>query len=392
MTDTGSFPALRPSATGSFPAVRSRPLRGGRVFPLRVTPHAFERPSSREDEETFVPLAARLRARERRHETLTLVLLGVGMFLLCAALTFLAAYSRVAPAWNETGGISPLTGAASTASLPAPNDTGAAPLAAISLSEEDYAARLLPPIPAESDSAEEDIAPAQEIEAAPAALAPSASSFPTDEEGRFILATSSLPDTYEVTVESEQGVFVYKTLTVTEDIPFETEYRDARDLPKGTEVVQTEGRAGQVTTTTRETYLNGVLQEKEILDRTVHTQVISRVVLRGVGQAVTGSDGKSYAYTKQLGMKATCYYRDEVGGNRTASGKMPRAGMIAVDPSVIPLGTRVYIDAPVDRFDGVYTAEDTGGAIRGNIIDIFMETRADAVSFGTRSVKVYILE
>ncbi|MGE5588296.1 MAG: 3D domain-containing protein [Clostridia bacterium] len=60
---------------------------------------------------------------------------------------------------------------------------------------------------------------------------------------------------------------------------------------------------------------------------------------------------------------------------------------IAVDPQVIPMGTWVYIDGL-----GVYRAEDTGGAIRGNRIDIFMATHDDALEFGIQQFDVFFLE
>lgn len=59
---------------------------------------------------------------------------------------------------------------------------------------------------------------------------------------------------------------------------------------------------------------------------------------------------------------------------------------IAVDPEIIPLGTQVYIENM-----GVYTAEDTGRAIKGNRIDVFMETHQQAFKFGIQNVKIYIL-
>jgi len=58
-----------------------------------------------------------------------------------------------------------------------------------------------------------------------------------------------------------------------------------------------------------------------------------------------------------------------------------------VDPDVIPLGTKVYIEGM-----GIFVAEDTGGAIKGNRIDIFMETHEEAFHFGIKNLKVYIIE
>ncbi|MEG9298548.1 3D domain-containing protein [Mangrovibacillus sp. Mu-81] len=65
----------------------------------------------------------------------------------------------------------------------------------------------------------------------------------------------------------------------------------------------------------------------------------------------------------------------------------PEARVIAVDPDVIPLGSKVYIEGY-----GYAHAEDTGGAIRGNRIDIYMEHESDALQYGVRDVKVKIIE
>jgi 3D (Asp-Asp-Asp) domain-containing protein len=73
------------------------------------------------------------------------------------------------------------------------------------------------------------------------------------------------------------------------------------------------------------------------------------------------------------------------GGGTTAMGTRARVGEIAVDPSVIPLGSRVYIEG-----FGVRYAEDTGGNIKGNTIDIYMNTMAECRNWGVRYVTIYI--
>lgn len=88
-------------------------------------------------------------------------------------------------------------------------------------------------------------------------------------------------------------------------------------------------------------------------------------------------------------VRSTAYTSDprENGGwNVTAIGTKIRRGVIAVDPRVIPLRTRVYVEGY-----GFATAEDTGGAIKGNKIDVVMDTRAQSRNWGVRNVKIYIL-
>ncbi|WP_291743032.1 3D domain-containing protein [Clostridium sp.] len=91
---------------------------------------------------------------------------------------------------------------------------------------------------------------------------------------------------------------------------------------------------------------------------------------------------------KTLQMESTAYY----GHGITASGLKPvrnpnGVSTIAVDPKVIPLGTKVYVSGY-----GVAIAADTGGAIKGNIIDVFLNSYAECVSWGRRQVTVQILE
>lgn len=88
-------------------------------------------------------------------------------------------------------------------------------------------------------------------------------------------------------------------------------------------------------------------------------------------------------------VRSTAYTSDprENGGwNVTAIGTKIRRGVIAVDPRVIPLRTRVYVEGY-----GFATAEDTGGAIKGNKIDVVMDTKAQSRNWGVKNVKIYIL-
>lgn len=75
---------------------------------------------------------------------------------------------------------------------------------------------------------------------------------------------------------------------------------------------------------------------------------------------------------------------------RTASGEFVRFGHIAVDPDFIPLHSIVYIEGAGD-LDGIYEAKDTGGAIKGQRIDIYLPNKQDALKFGRREVKLYVL-
>ncbi len=88
-------------------------------------------------------------------------------------------------------------------------------------------------------------------------------------------------------------------------------------------------------------------------------------------------------------MEATAYNLKGV----TASGVMSGFGKVAVDPKVIPLGTKLRIES-TDSWPsyGYAVAADTGSAIKGNRIDLFYSSRAKCLEFGRRKVKVYIIK
>lgn len=89
---------------------------------------------------------------------------------------------------------------------------------------------------------------------------------------------------------------------------------------------------------------------------------------------------------RAIQVTATAYTASEdEGGEVTATGKYAERGMIAVDPRVIPLGARVYVEGY-----GYATAEDTGSAIKGHKIDLVMDSKSEAYAWGRKSVKVYI--
>ncbi len=93
-------------------------------------------------------------------------------------------------------------------------------------------------------------------------------------------------------------------------------------------------------------------------------------------------------FRRSLDMTATAYTRYDPGcTDYTYRGSFLRKGLVAVDPNVIPLGTRLFIPGY-----GFAIADDIGGAIKGLRIDLAYETRAEALQFGRKKVKVYIVE
>ena len=89
-----------------------------------------------------------------------------------------------------------------------------------------------------------------------------------------------------------------------------------------------------------------------------------------------------------LAARATAYCQSGI----TKSGADTRRGVIAADPRVLPLGSVVHIDAPQRTHDGVYRVLDTGSAVKGRIVDIYMPNCRSARRFGRRDVVIHVLE
>ena len=123
--------------------------------------------------------------------------------------------------------------------------------------------------------------------------------------------------------------------------------------------------------------MDGVESSRSEISRETLTAAVDKVVANGTR---INFDGQSYS--RKLVVKAYAYH---TGGGWTAMSTPARVGEIAVDPSVIPLGSEVYIEGV-----GARRAEDTGGDIIGNTIDIYMGSEAECESWGVRYVTIYI--
>lgn len=109
------------------------------------------------------------------------------------------------------------------------------------------------------------------------------------------------------------------------------------------------------------------------------------------GGVLTLSTGKTLRFSSAKSMSATAYTAGHNGvGYHTASGTPARVGAVAVDPRVIPLGSRLYIVCNGGIVYGQAVAEDTG--VRGNRIDLYFNTYQECINFGRRDCIVYILE
>ncbi len=201
-----------------------------------------------------------------------------------------------------------------------------------------------------------------------------------------------------------------KTIKVEEEIPFDAKERENKALASGTRKLVQKGVPGEKTVSYKICYEDGVEVSREKLGETVTVQPIAQIrevgpkkatnyVLASAGTVQTSRSG-SLAYSKVMTANATAYDASSCGKSPshpaygiTATGRKAGYGIVAVDPSVIPLGSKLYIESADGKYVyGTAIAADTGGAIKGNRIDLCFDTRAEALRFGRRSMKVYILK
>ena len=202
-------------------------------------------------------------------------------------------------------------------------------------------------------------------------------------------------------------------LSFQRNVPVPTDYKTERVCnplrEKGTEETVQKGVPGTIIETYQDTYRLGQVVNTELVgmtDDTSITEIIeygSRVheVARtdrlledhpfedGEGGYLLFESGDTMTYSKKMLCNATAYY----GGTSTATGHPVGVGVIAVDPKVIPYRTRMFIRSwNGSRTYGIGTAYDCGGAVKGNIIDLWMPSYADCVSWGRRNVDCWILD
>ena len=210
------------------------------------------------------------------------------------------------------------------------------------------------------------------------------------QEGDEITPSSetSITDGLQIEVRTKE----IKTEVEDRPMGYSTKVVETADMAYGETKVSQEGKNGLKTVTIQREYLGGELVNENVLDVIVKEEPVEEIVLKGTYKTNSVTDvftGESYTYTKVYEMEATAYtISDDGWSNRTASGMTTFVGMVAVDPNVIPLGTKLYIEGY-----GIAIAGDTGGAIRGNIVDLFFNSNSECYQFGRKhGLKVYILE
>lgn len=182
----------------------------------------------------------------------------------------------------------------------------------------------------------------------------------------------------------------YKQVTESEPIPFETETYESDTVPRGTVRTVSWGVNGSKEKVYTVEYVNGKEVNRTFQYEYVASYPTNQIDYYGVGGTFTSSDGTVYSYSYRVEVRATYY---NIHGT-TATGLPTGHNIVAVDPSVFPLGTEMYVIS--DSYDmGYRIAADTGGAVKGNLIDLWMdETNPDYIRFahqGVVNMTAYVL-
>lgn len=230
----------------------------------------------------------------------------------------------------------------------------------------------------------------------------------------------------ETVLEKETYIDVvyvkYVTESYEEKIPFTAKVEYSSSLEKGKQKV-TGGVNGSRTVTVKKTYKNGVVTETETLSTVVTKPAVDKVTV--IGTKVTkkqkpatnvNSDAIPYSsiktistlkapasltltkkgiptsYKKKVTVEATAY--TDHSGIPCSTGVMPQTGYIAVNPKVIPYGTKMFIVSKDGKYVyGYAIAADTGGFIkkRPTNVDLFFDSKGECRQFGRRDVVIYFL-
>lgn len=203
-----------------------------------------------------------------------------------------------------------------------------------------------------------------------------------------------------------------ETIKENKEVPFEVNIVEDKDLAKGESEISTEGKTGKNELVYKVTYHNDKKIEKKFIEEVALAKPIDKVVRKGTKVEVkeevkvassrgenirtnfSSNDNKSQSRSnasnsnsnsdgKRMQVVATAY----TGHSITSTGTTPKWGTIAVDPSVIPYGTKVYIP----QFGRTFIAEDCGSAIKGNKIDVYMNDESSVYSWGRKTIDIYIV-
>lgn len=214
-----------------------------------------------------------------------------------------------------------------------------------------------------------------------------------------ILSTSHSDDVENINAVTINRV-TYKTESTKEKIAYDTVKKNSDKVELGETKVKTKGKDGEKIVTREVKYIDGKKSSDKVVAEKRIKEPVDKVVLVGTkGAATSGgagtftdSNGATVAYSQMLTGSGTAYTAPAGAG--TATGVPAYHGGVAVNPNIIPYGSKLYIVSTDGSFVyGYATAVDTGGALMDGsaIVDCFYNTYDECVNFGRRDVNVYVI-
>ncbi|USK70356.1 G5 and 3D domain-containing protein [Peribacillus asahii] len=201
-------------------------------------------------------------------------------------------------------------------------------------------------------------------------------------------------------VQAKNTINVTRVEKVTDVVESPIEYdivkKEDDSLSEGKEKILTEGKKGQISTQYEVIKENGKEVKRKVIAEKVIKEKQDQVVAVGTkaptptatyASNVSSSSGGKEIYVSSTAYTASCNGCSGVTATGMNLKSNPHAKVIAVDPNVIPLGSKVHVEGY-----GYAVAADKGGAIKGNKIDVFIPSKSEAYRWGVKRVKVRIID
>ena len=202
----------------------------------------------------------------------------------------------------------------------------------------------------------------------------------------------------------EVGNIKFEEVVRTETIEREVVVNTSSSMNEGETKVLEEGKDGQHELKIKQKIQNGEVVDEEILSDTIISEPVAKVMVKGTktvasapaaepAKAAVSSTSDKKEVSKVIYGSATAYTAS--AGARTSTGARPVEGVtVAVNPKLIPYGSRILVESTDGSFRRELTAQDTGGALRKGsaVVDIFMNSNSSCKQFGRKNVKVSIIK
>lgn len=211
------------------------------------------------------------------------------------------------------------------------------------------------------------------------------------------------PATYEKVADGDTiTIIAHDThnITVQEEVDFNTVEVENASLAPGERVVTQQGEKGINEYVYQISYQDGVEISRILISETTLSNPVDEIVEYGPESVwelgvIPASAPKNYS--KVMEFTATAYDASPADNGqwagKTSTGMPLTYGVVAVDPRVIPYGTKMYIESVDGKYVyGYAIAGDCGGAIKGNKVDLFFPSRSKCYEFGRRAVRIYFLD